>query len=92
VLICDNDSIRLQDIKGELRTFQYAESYDFDLPDEGLNFDELEERLFKKAMAKTNGVVAKAAKLLGMSYKTFWYRWKKLNIDSSSQKKREGSP
>jgi DNA-binding NtrC family response regulator len=87
VLMCDNDAIRLKDIKGELRTFQTPEAYDFDLPDEGLNFEELEGKLLRKAMAKANGVVAKAAKLLGMSYKTFWYRWEKLNVDSVSQKK-----
>jgi DNA-binding NtrC family response regulator len=87
VLMCDNDSIRLKDIKGELRTFQSSETLDFDLPDEGLNFEELEEQLLKKAMTKANGVVAKAAKLLGMSYKTFWYRWEKLNVDSQTQKK-----
>jgi DNA-binding NtrC family response regulator len=87
VLMCDNDAIRLKDIKGELRTFQTPEAYDFDLPDEGLNFEELEGKLLRKAMAKANGVVAKAAKLLGMSYKTFWYRWEKLNLDSVSQKK-----
>jgi DNA-binding NtrC family response regulator len=87
VLMCDNDAIRLKDIKGELRTFQAAEPYEFDLPDEGLNFEELERKLLKKAMTKANGVVAKAAKLLGMSYKTFWYRWEKLNVDSVSQKK-----
>ncbi len=86
VLMCDNDSIRLKDIKGELRTFQSPEAYDFDLPEEGLNFEELEEKLLKKAMTKANGVVAKAAKLLGMSYKTFWYRWEKLNVDSAQKK------
>jgi hypothetical protein len=45
--------------------------------------DELEKDLLKKAMQKANGVATKAAKLLGMSYKTFWYRWEKLNIQSS---------
>jgi DNA-binding NtrC family response regulator len=87
VIMCDNDSIRLKDIKGELRIFQSSETFDFDVPDEGLNFEELEEQLLKKAMTKANGVVAKAAKLLGMSYKTFWYRWEKLNVDAQAQKK-----
>jgi DNA-binding NtrC family response regulator len=88
VLMCDNDSIRLKDVKGELRTFQSPEFYDFDLPDEGLNFEELEVKLLKKAMTKANGVVAKAAKLLGMSYKTFWYRWEKLSAGGGQEKER----
>ncbi|MGC2064131.1 MAG: sigma-54 dependent transcriptional regulator [Thermodesulfovibrionales bacterium] len=87
VLMCDGDVIRLKDIKGELRTLQSAESFDLELPDEGINFEELEERLLRKAMTKANGVVAKAAKLLGMSYKTFWYRWEKLNVGGA---KKEG--
>lgn len=87
VLMCDGDVIRLKDIKGELRTLQSAEAFDLELPDEGINFEELEERLLRKAMTKANGVVAKAAKLLGMSYKTFWYRWEKLNVGGA---KKEG--
>jgi len=87
VLMCDGDVIRLKDIKGELRTLQSAETFDLELPDEGINFEELEERLLRKAMTKANGVVAKAAKLLGMSYKTFWYRWEKLNVGGA---KKEG--
>ena len=83
VILSDYDAIRLKDIKSELRTFQPAELFDFDLGDEGINFDEFEKNLLKKAMAKSNGVVAKAAKLLGMSYKTFWYRWEKINLGAA---------
>ncbi len=87
VIMSDGDSVRLKDIKGELRTFQSPDCFDFDLPEEGLNFEELEEKLLRKAMTKANGVVAKAAKLLGMSYKTFWYRWEKLTPNSPPGKK-----
>jgi transcriptional regulator with PAS, ATPase and Fis domain len=87
VIMCEGDAIRLKDIKGELRSTQPADGFDIELPDEGISFDELEERLLRKAMSKTNGVVAKAAKLLGMSYKTFWYRWEKLNPGSPAGKK-----
>jgi DNA-binding NtrC family response regulator len=85
VLMCGTSSIGLKDIKGELRYFQEKGILDFDLPDEGINVEELEKDLLKKAMHKANGVAAKAAKLLGMSYKTFWYRWEKLNLDSSKK-------
>ena len=86
VLMSDGEIIKLKDIKGELRSLQPADAFDFDIPDEGINFEELEEKLLKKAMAKANGVVARASKLLGMSYKTFWYRWEKLNVGSGSKK------
>ena len=90
VLMSDNETIKMKDIKGELRYLQTADNFDFDIPDEGINFEELEERLLRKAMTKANGVVAKAAKLLGLSYKTFWYRWEKLNPGAPSRK--EGNP
>jgi len=82
VLMCESAQICLKDIKSELRFLQGKDILDFDLPDEGINVEDLEKDLLKKAMQKSNGVAAKAAKLLGMSYKTFWYRWEKLNLHS----------
>jgi transcriptional regulator of acetoin/glycerol metabolism len=82
--MCGTSAIGLKDIKSELRHFQKG-ILDFDLPDEGINVEDLEKDLLKKAMQKANGVAAKAAKLLGMSYKTFWYRWEKLNLQSSKK-------
>jgi len=80
--MCETQHISLKDIKSELRFLQGASLVEFELPDEGINFEELEQDLLKKAMQRTNGVAAKAAKLLGMTYKTFWYRWEKLNLSS----------
>ncbi|NWF98979.1 MAG: sigma-54-dependent Fis family transcriptional regulator [Nitrospirae bacterium] len=82
VIMCETRNISLKDIKSELRFIQGRGILDIDLPDEGINFDELEKELLKKAMEKANGVAAKAAKLLGMTYKTFWYRWEKLGSNS----------
>jgi DNA-binding NtrC family response regulator len=89
VLMSDSGNITLKDIKSELRAVQPVSAAGFELPDEGINFEEVEKELLKKAMTKANGVVAKAAKLLGMSYKTFWYRWEKLSMENPSQKKTE---
>ncbi|HWR58644.1 MAG TPA: sigma-54 dependent transcriptional regulator [Thermodesulfovibrionales bacterium] len=91
VLMCEADTIKLNDIKSELRLSQQQGPFDFDFPEDGIVFEELEKELLKRAMKKANNVVAKAAKLLGMSYKTFWYRWEKFGLDSSSPK-REDSP
>ena len=82
VLVSDTPLINLKDIKSELRFSQGRGIIDLDLPDEGINFEELEKELMRKAMLKANGVATKAAKLLGMSYKTFWYRWEKFNLQS----------
>ena len=82
VLMSESPFINLKDIKSELRFSQGMGITDFDLPDEGIMFEELEKELLKKAMLKANGVATKAARLLGMSYKTFWYRWEKFNLNS----------
>jgi len=86
VLMCDSNVITLRDIKSELRLTLPCGSLSIDIPDEGINFEEFEEELLKKAMAKSNNVAAKAARLLGMSYKTFWYRWEKLGSNISPKK------
>jgi DNA-binding NtrC family response regulator len=82
MLMSENPFITLKDIKSELRFLQGTGTVDFDLPDEGINFEDIEKELLRKAMSKANGVATKAAKLLGMSYKTFWYRWEKFNLQS----------
>lgn len=88
VIMSDSGSITLKDIEGELRVQHHMQSFDVDLPDEGMNLEEFEKNMLRKAMAKSNGVVAKAAKLLGMSYKTFWYRWEKINPGTSPADKK----
>ena len=52
----------------------------FEIPSQGISFEELEKELIIKAMEKTGWVIAKAAQLLGMSYKTLQYRINKFGI------------
>ena len=52
----------------------------FEIPPEGLNFDNLERDLIMQAMEKADGVIAKAAKMLGMSYRTLQYRLEKFGV------------
>lgn len=86
VLMCDKDIININDIKSELKLPDEAGILEIEIPDEGLDFEELERELIRKAMVKTNNVAAKAAQLLGMSYKTFWYRLEKFGLKSISSK------
>jgi len=81
ILMNDSDTITLSDIKNELWSGQLKNSFNFDIPDEGMDFENLEKELIKKALAKANGVATKAAKLLGMSYKTFMYRLEKFHVN-----------
>jgi DNA-binding NtrC family response regulator len=83
VLMAEEETIDLADIRDELRLKGIKTSADIDLPDEGINFEEVEKEFIKKAMLKSNNVVAKAARLLGMSYKTLCYRLEKFGLATS---------
>jgi len=37
-------------------------------------------------MAKSNNVIAKAARLLDMNYDAFWYSWKKHDLESPEKR------
>jgi len=90
VILGESDTISLRDIIGELSVDKAVAYHAFSLPDKGINLEALEKNLLTQAMEKSDGVVAKAAKLLGMSYKTFWYRWEKLSQADHPPKKEEG--
>ena len=80
VLMCDSDTIGFSDIRGELRAASRP-ALSIEIPDEGIDLEELEKELLVKAMAKSNNVLAKAARLLDMNYDAFWYSWKKHELD-----------
>ncbi len=86
VIMADGNEISPEDIKDELPRKKSRTIQDFDIPDEGLVFEELEKQLMVKAMEKANNVAKRAAELLGMSYKTFWYRWEKFGLGKKSEK------
>lgn len=92
VLMSDADLINLSDIRSELKLSPEKGIFDIELPDEGINFEELEKELIKKAMLKTNNVAAKASRLLGMTYKTFWYRLEKFGFHDALSPKEDISP
>ncbi len=85
VLMNDKEIITAQDIQDELRSVKPTGQINYDIPDEGIDFEKLEKELIQKAMIKAGGVATKAAKLLGMSYKTFLYRLEKFHISSSAK-------
>lgn len=91
IIICEGDKIMLKDIQDELKLKMPKSILHIDIPDEGINYEEFERELLKKALQKSNYVIAKAARLLGMSYKTFWYRLEKFGL-SDEFPKRENFP
>lgn len=52
----------------------------WDIPSGGLVFEEWEKNLLAQALARSDGNMADAAKLLGMTYRTFQYRSMKFGL------------
>jgi DNA-binding NtrC family response regulator len=80
VLMSEGSLIALSDVRGQLRRSSALPGLEIELPDEGIDFEQLEKELLAKALAKAGGMATRAAKLLGMRYKTFLYRLEKYQI------------
>jgi two-component system, NtrC family, response regulator PilR len=82
VLMAEGDSIQPEDLPAEVHEENSAGGrLHLELPAEGLSLEELERDLIIKAMNRSGWVIAKAAPLLGMSYKTLQYRLEKFGIE-----------
>lgn len=92
VLMTDAEYIMPQDIKDELKSEYTRQDFEFHLPSKGINFEELEKQLIRQALIKSNCVVAKAARLLGMTDKTFRYRLEKYDISIPTSSNEATSP
>jgi DNA-binding NtrC family response regulator len=57
-----------------------ADAHRYVLPSQGINLEEVEREFILQAMETSGGVIAKAAKLLGLSYRTLQYRLEKFQI------------
>jgi DNA-binding NtrC family response regulator len=89
LLLCDGDKITPKDlpaevlsrkIPGKLGDRSAARGDRFEIPNEGINFETFERDLILQAMEKSDWVIAKASKMLGMSYRTLQYRLDKFNL------------
>ena len=89
VLMAESNYIEPDDLPCEISACgSLAGGINIDLPAEGIDFEALEKGLIVKAMERAEGVIGKAAPLLGMSYKTLQYRLEKFEIDRPDKKAR----
>jgi len=93
ILLCDSEKIVPRDLPQEVlsrkavgRPGERARSDRFEIPGEGLNFENFERDLILQAMDKSDWVIAKAAKMLGMSYRTLQYRLDKFGLKRGESK------
>ncbi len=81
LLLAEGDEITAEDLPVEIRTAVQAEgSGGFKLPPEGISFEELERSLLIQAMEQSGWNITRAAKLLGLSFRTMQYRLDKFGI------------
>ncbi len=81
LLLSEGDLITLEDLPTEVRQdVGPATDGAFKLPAEGINFEDVERNLITQAMEQTDYNITKAAKLLGLTFRTLQYRLEKFGI------------
>jgi len=82
VLLSEGETIRADDLPIEIRlqTSPSARPYGFEIPVEGIDIEEFERQLIIQAMERSSWVIAKAARLLGLTYRTLQYRIEKFGL------------
>ncbi|MEP7339145.1 MAG: sigma-54 dependent transcriptional regulator [Acidobacteriota bacterium] len=81
LLLAEGDEITGEDLPVEIRqTAQVEGTGGFKLPPEGISFEDLERSMIIQAMEQTGWNITRAAKLLGLSFRTMQYRLDKFGI------------
>ncbi|MEK6303964.1 MAG: sigma-54 dependent transcriptional regulator [Acidobacteriota bacterium] len=81
ILLCEGNEIEAEDLPVELRQEGTAAgAADFKLPPEGISFEDVERSLITQAMEQTSWNITRAAKLLGLSFRTLQYRLEKFGL------------
>jgi transcriptional regulator with PAS, ATPase and Fis domain len=80
-VLSEGDLITAEDLPTEVRQdVGPASEGAFKLPAEGINFEDVERNLITQAMEQTDYNITKAAKLLGLTFRTLQYRLEKFGI------------
>lgn len=88
ILLCEGDEITVEDLPLEVRQeSRPAAEGAFKLPPEGISFEDVERDLITQAMEQTDYNITKAAKLLGLTFRTLQYRLEKFGIKKPEGKK-----
>jgi transcriptional regulator with PAS, ATPase and Fis domain len=100
VLLAEGETITLEDLPPEMQrpaTFSAGTGGadgsgddNFKLPVGGINFEEVERGLIMQAMERTDYNITKAAKLLGLTFRTLQYRLEKFGIKRDTDGTEEG--
>ncbi|MBA2504276.1 MAG: sigma-54-dependent Fis family transcriptional regulator [Pyrinomonadaceae bacterium] len=87
ILLCEGDLITVDDLPLEVRAeSRPAAESQFKLPTEGIDFEDVERHLIMQAMERTDYNITKAAKLLGLTFRTLQYRLDKFGIKRTDKR------
>ena len=95
VLLCENDTITLEDLPPEMvnqpvqTNAPISAAERFQLPPEGINFEDVERSLIMQAMERTDNNITKSAKLLGLTFRTLQYRLEKFGFKRDGAEEEE---
>ena len=80
-VLASGDRVKLEGLPLELRTSpRPASDMPWKLPKEDIRIEDWEKRIMAQALEESDGVMVKAAKRLGMTYRTFQYRALKFGL------------
>jgi two-component system, NtrC family, response regulator AtoC len=83
VILSAHDELGMEDLPAEVRAGVApgsARTHGFELPEEGLDLEEVEMHFLQQALERSGGNAAKAAKLVGLTPKTFEARSQRLGL------------
>jgi DNA-binding NtrC family response regulator len=90
ILLAESDLIMPEDLPLEVRQeARPAAEGAFKLPPEGISFETVERDLIMQAMDQTDYNITKAAKLLGLTFRTLQYRLEKFGIKRPEKEREE---
>jgi len=88
--LCEGDMITPEDLPTEVQQESKGTGPGaFKLQPEGISFEEVEKNLILQAMDQTDYNITKAAKLLGLTFRTLQYRLEKFGIKRDDGKEKE---
>ncbi|MDQ3907281.1 MAG: sigma-54 dependent transcriptional regulator, partial [Acidobacteriota bacterium] len=87
ILLAESDLITVEDLPLEVRQEARPQvEGGYKLPAEGISFEDFERNLILQAMERTDYNITKAAKLLGLTFRTLQYRLEKFGIKRPDRK------
>ncbi len=92
VLLGEEAVIGPADLPAAVRARRARRDLGLEIPEEGINLDELERALIRKALDRAEGNVTRAARLLGLTRRTLQYRMEKMQEMESTAGAGEAPP